>query len=461
MSRDKEKLQEIWREFLKETEKKVDPHIFENWIQPLDLESIKEDSAEISVPNQFFKSWIEANFLDLLKSGLKNLFAGEFTINFILQEKDIVPKTENQLKDEIISIKKAKKKEGSSDSFTPRVSLNPDFTFENFVVGPSNEFAKGIATLVSKTPGSSYNPLFIYGGVGLGKTHLMQAIGHEIQKQNPEFKVVYIPTENFMNEMIKSYIENNIIKFRKKYRNIDLLLMDDIHFLTEKEGLQEEFFHTFNSLKDLNKQIVLTSDRPPKKIPDLQERLVSRFSCGMVVDVQTPNLETRIAILKKKALKEDVSIPDDIINFIASRIKSNVRELEGALLKVIVYTTLNEKDLTLDVAKVILKDIIHQKESDEINIDIIQRTVAIYFDIRVADLKVKRRSKNIAVPRQIAMYLCRELTDSSLPEIGEFFGGRDHTTVLHAYNKILKLIESNDPIRYQIQNIINELKGQE
>ncbi len=462
MAKTVEKLTKIWESFIDEMEKKVDPHIFENWIGPLELYRFEEGKLEINVPNHFYKSWIEANFMDQITDVLTRLIPLDFTIVFRVIEKPVKPKTDTQVKNEIISIKKEGiKKKKTSSTFIPKSTLDNDYTFENFVVGPSNEFAKGMALYVTKNPGKSYNPLFIYGGVGLGKTHLMQGIGHEILKKQPDCKVLYLSAERFMNELIYSYGTDSIIKFRKKFRNIDLLLMDDIQFVTGKKGTQEEFFHTFNTLYERGQQIVLTSDRPPKKIPDLQERLVSRFASGIVVDIQAPNLETRIAILKKKAMHESISIPNDILNFIAKGFKSNVRELEGALTKVIAYTVINNKDLTLDNAKIILKDIIHQKDSSEITADLIQRTVATFFDIRVADFKAKKRTKSIALPRQIAMYLTRELTDASLPEIGELFGGRDHTTVIHAYKKIQGLIESNDPVRYQIQNILNELKGNE
>ncbi len=462
MTKTVEKLTKIWENFIDEMEKKVDPHIFENWIGPLELYRFEEGKLEINVPNHFYKSWIEANFMDQITDVLTRLIPLDFTIVFRVVEKPVKLKTETQVKNEIISIKKEGiKKKKTSSTFIPKSTLDNDYTFENFVVGPSNEFAKGMALYVTKNPGKSYNPLFIYGGVGLGKTHLMQGIGHEILKKQPDCKVLYLSAERFLNELIYSYGTDSIIKFRKKFRNIDLLLMDDIQFVTGKKGTQEEFFHTFNTLYERGQQIVLTSDRPPKKIPDLQERLVSRFASGIVVDIQAPNLETRIAILKKKAMHESISIPNDILNFIAKGFKSNVRELEGALTKVIAYTVINNKDLTLDNTKIILKDIIHQKDSSEITADLIQRTVATFFDIRVADFKAKKRTKSIALPRQIAMYLTRELTDASLPEIGELFGGRDHTTVIHAYKKIQGLIESNDPVRYQIQNILNELKGNE
>jgi chromosomal replication initiator protein len=332
-------------------------------------------------------------------------------------------------------------------------TLNPKYTFNSFVIGNSNRFAHAASLAVAEAPAKAYNPLFIYGGVGLGKTHLMHAIGHYILQNNPKSKVVYVSSEKFTNELINSIKDDKNVDFRNKYRNVDVLLIDDIQFIAGKERTQEEFFHTFNALYEADKQIILSSDRPPKEIPTLEDRLRSRFEWGLIADIQAPDFETRIAILKKKADVENLNIPNEVMVYIATKIKSNIRELEGALIRIVAYSSLTNKEISVDLAAEALKDIISNEQNKQVTIDLIQDIVANYFNLKVDELKSSRRTRNIAFPRQIAMYLSRKLTDMSLPKIGEEFGGRDHTTVIHAYEKISTNLKKDESLK----NVINDL----
>ena len=339
-------------------------------------------------------------------------------------------------------------------------SLNPKYTFESFVIGNSNSFAHAAALAIAENPAKDYNPFFMYGGVGLGKTHLMHAIGHKILQKHPQKRVLYTTSEKFTNELINSIKDGTSAAFRQKYRNIDVLLVDDVQFLANKERIQEEFFHTFNALKDANKQIILSSDRPPKEIKPLEDRLCSRFEGGLLADVQAPDLETRIAILKKKTLMDNLDVPLDVMTYIASHIDNNVRELEGALTRVVAYASFKHYPVTNELAVDVLKNTITKQETTVkqvdkvINIALIQETVAKYFKLTLADLNGKKRNRNIAFPRQIAMYLAREMTDASLPRIGGNFGGRDHTTVMHAHDKIKKQYQDNP----KTASVIDEIR---
>jgi chromosomal replication initiator protein len=338
--------------------------------------------------------------------------------------------------------------------------LNPRYTFENFVIGQGNRFSHAACLAVADSPGKSYNPLFIYGGVGLGKTHLMQAIAHHARKKPTQPNFLYISSEKFTNHLINAISTRTTAKFREKYRSVDVLLIDDIHFLGGKESTQEAFFHIFNDLYDMRKQIVMSSDRPPKDIPSLEQRLVSRFEWGLVTDIQPPDLETRIAILKQKSGAESVAVSDDILFFIAEKIKSNIRELEGALIRIVAYSSLMNKGVTLDLAKEILKDYLREGPM-KISIDTIQKKVADYFNIGLSDMRTKKRTKQIAYPRQIAMYLVRKLTDYSLSEIGDYFGGRDHTTILHAFKKIDGSIKKIEQVKALVERLILNIKSGE
>ena len=337
--------------------------------------------------------------------------------------------------------------------------LNPKYTFDTFVIGSGNRFAHAASLAVAEAPAKAYNPLFIYGGVGLGKTHLMHAIGHYVLEHNPSVKVVYLSSEKFTNEFINSIRDNRPDDFRNKYRNVDVLLIDDIQFLAGKESTQEEFFHTFNALHEENKQIVISSDRPPKEIPTLEDRLRSRFEWGLITDITPPDLETRIAILRKKAKAEGLDIPNEVMLYIANQIDTNIRELEGALIRVVAYSSLENKDITADLAAEALKSIIPSTKPKVITVHDIQKVVGEHYGVKLEDFAAKKRTKSIAFPRQIAMYLSRELTDLSLPKIGEEFGGRDHTTVIHAHDKISKMIQTDTQFQREIQELQEKLKA--
>ncbi|MDV9958632.1 chromosomal replication initiator protein DnaA, partial [Clostridioides difficile] len=338
-------------------------------------------------------------------------------------------------------------------------NLNPKYTFDTFVIGNSNRFAHAACVAVAESPAKAYNPLFLYGGVGLGKTHLMHAIGHHIVSQKKDSKVVYVSSEKFTNELINSIKDDKNEEFRNKYRNVDVLLIDDIQFIAGKERTQEEFFHTFNTLHEANKQIIISSDRPPKDIPTLEDRLRSRFEMGLITDIQAPDFETRIAILRKKAQLERIDVPNEVMSYIAKNIKSNIRELEGALTRVVAYSSLSNRVISFDLATEALKDIITTSKNEEINVLRIKEKVSSVFNLKMEDFNSKKRTRSIAYPRQIAMYLTRELTDLSLPKIGEEFGGRDHTTVIHAHDKVSKDIEESEEIKTKIDKIISDLKG--
>jgi len=335
--------------------------------------------------------------------------------------------------------------------------LNPKYKFDSFVIGNSNRFAHAACLAVAEAPAKAYNPLFIYGGVGLGKTHLMHAIGHYILQNNSKAKVVYVSSEKFTNELINSIKDDKNEEFRTKYRNIDVLLIDDVQFIGGKERTQEEFFHTFNALHENNKQIILSSDRPPKEIPTLEDRLRSRFEWGLIADIQAPDFETRIAILKKKADLETINIPNEVMVYIATKIKSNIRELEGALIRIVAFSSLTNREISIDLASEALKDIISNRQSRQVTIELIQDIVANYYNLRIEDFKSPRRTRNIAYPRQIAMYLSRKLTDMSLPKIGEEFGGRDHTTVIHGYEKISECLKKDDSLKNAIAEITKKI----
>lgn len=338
-------------------------------------------------------------------------------------------------------------------------TLNPRYTFDSFVVGPSNRFAQAASLAVAEDPAGAYNPLFLYGGVGLGKTHLMQAIAHYVREHHPRMLVVYVSSETFTNELINALAKRSMAEFRQKYRNVDVLLIDDIQFVAGKEQTQEEFFHTFNALYEAEKQIVISSDRPPKEIPTLEERLRSRFEWGLTTDLQPPDLETRVAILRKKAADEGITLPSDTYLYIANVIQSNIRELEGALIRVVAYASLQNLPLTPEVAEEALKDIVSASKSRVVTVDLIQSVVASHYGVNVADMKAKKRTRALAFPRQVAMYLTRELTDSSLPEIGDAFGGRDHSTVIHACEKIKEEAESNPQLSQTLRELMQKIQN--
>ncbi|MCM8775865.1 MAG: chromosomal replication initiator protein DnaA [Candidatus Omnitrophica bacterium] len=423
---------------------------FKTWFALVPCLAIDDSGIVLGVPDSYYGQWLKDHYHELITSAIKEAIGQQLRIEY-----RVVPSFKTFLhpsESKIDAVARAKVVSEISNN-----ELNDKYTFDNFVIGPGNRFAHAAAVAVTEAPARQYNPLFIYGPTGLGKTHLLQAIAHEIRKKQPNDRIRYISSEKFTNELITAIQTRTTQQFRNRYRTLDLLLIDDIHFIAEKESTQEEFFHTFNTLYDAHKQIIVTSDRPPKEIPGLEERLVSRFAWGLITDVQPPDFETRVAILKKKMEKETLVVPDEVTYFIAEKIKSNIRELEGALIRVLAYCTLTRTEPTLKTVQDVLKDSFREEEQ-KISIEKIQRIVAFYFNLKVSDLRAKRRSRSVATPRQIAMYLIRILTDHSLPEIGEYFGGRDHTTVLHAFNKINREILKDLKLKKTLDEIKDLLK---
>ncbi|AKO90688.1 chromosomal replication initiator protein DnaA [Priestia filamentosa] len=446
-----ENIHDLWDKALVEIQKKLSKPSFETWLKSTKAHSLQGSSLTITAPNDFARDWLEAHYGNLISETLYSLTGEELEIKFI------IPQHQSSSELDVVHPKERKKKADDVAEFSPSM-LNSKYTFETFVIGSGNRFAHAASLAVAEAPAKAYNPLFIYGGVGLGKTHLMHAIGHYVLEHNPSAKVVYLSSEKFTNEFINSIRDNKAVEFRNKYRSVDVLLIDDIQFLAGKEQTQEEFFHTFNTLHEESKQIVISSDRPPKEIPTLEDRLRSRFEWGLITDITPPDLETRIAILRKKAKADGLDIPNEVMLYIANQIDSNIRELEGALIRVVAYSSLINKDINADLAAEALKDIIPSSKPRVITIHDIQRVVGQHYNVKLEDFKAKKRTKSVAFPRQIAMYLSRELTDFSLPKIGEEFGGRDHTTVIHAHEKISKLLDSDAQLQKQVKEIQDMLQ---
>lgn len=447
-----EDLSTLWDKVLDSLRSELKKPTFEVWVRSARPVTLSGNSLIIQVPNEFAKEWLESKYSGLLKETIKNILGRDVSISFIVAASDDYVPTGFDDPDECTQDLHATE----DISHTP---LNPKYTFEGFVVGSSNRFAHAAALAVAQSPGKAYNPLFLYGGVGLGKTHLMHAIGHYVYEHYSDLKVVYVSSEKFTNEMINSIRDRTTDNFREKYRNVDVLLIDDIQFLQDKERTQEEFFHTFNALYESGKQIVISSDRPPKEIPTLEDRLRSRFEWGLTTDMQVPDFETRVAILKKKTTYEGFDVPNDVMVYIANQFHSNIRELEGALIRVVAYSSLTNEPMNVDLATKVLQDILPSQKSKRISIEAIQQIVAEYYNIKCEDMKAKKRTRAVAFPRQVAMYLSRELTDLSLPKIGEEFGGRDHTTVIHAYEKIQETLKDDPTLNRTIRRIIDKLQA--
>ncbi|MDK2919578.1 MAG: chromosomal replication initiator protein [Candidatus Petromonas sp.] len=440
-------LPEVWEKTLGLIKTELTEVSYNTWLKSLEPIIAKGKTIILGVPNDFNKGILETRYATLIANAIKQVTSQDFNIEFVVPGSDQFNKL-------------AQKDEVKENNLFEDPNLNPKYVFDTFVIGNSNRFAHAACLAVAESPAKAYNPLFIYGGVGLGKTHLMHAIGHYILGQNPSTRVVYVSSEKFTNELINSIKDDKNVEFRNKYRTVDVLLIDDIQFIAGKERTQEEFFHTFNALYEANKQLIISSDRPPKEIPTLEDRLRSRFEWGLITDIQPPDFETRIAILRKKAELEGIEISNDVLHFIAKKIKSNIRELEGALIRIAAYSSLTNKDVSVDLANEALKDIISSSKPKQITISYIKDVVSRHFNVKVENLDSKRRTRSITYPRQIAMYLCRELTDLSLPKIGEEFGGRDHTTVIHAYDKISQDIISNNEIKEKIEHIKKEIQGE-
>lgn len=437
-------LEQLWNNVLSQVENKISKPSFETWLKSTKLLSYSGNNVTIAAPNSFARDWLENHYVHLITGILTELTGEDLYIKFV------VPKDQDM--EDFIPVAKPEIKLNDSHDISPGM-LNPKYTFDTFVIGSGNRFAHAASLAVAEAPAKAYNPFFIYGGVGLGKTHLMHAIGHYVLEHNPNAKVVYLSSEKFTNEFINSIRDNKTIEFRNKYRNVDVLLIDDIQFLAGKESTQEEFFHTFNTLHEESKQIVISSDRPPKEIPTLEDRLRSRFEWGLITDIAPPDLETRIAILRKKAKADGLDIPNEVMLYIANQIDSNIRELEGALIRVVAYSSLVNQEISPELAATALKDIMPNSKQRTITILDIQNAVGEHYKIHLDDFKAKKRTQSIAFPRQVAMYLSRELTTFSLPKIGEEFGGRDHTTVIHAHEKISKMLKENENVKEAVKQI--------
>lgn len=443
-----EETDSLWRHLQERFRESLSKVSYDTWIQSANLVRVTDHSITIKVPTTLHKEYWQNHLTTKIVEHLYEYFGREISPIFVTADEQ-AQYDENKNGDAPAK---------SIDFIDFRTSaLNDKYTFDTFVIGKGNQMAHAAALVVSEEPGTIYNPLFFYGGVGLGKTHLMHAIGHQYLQINPEAKVKYVSSESFANDFINSIQNRTQEKFRQKYRNVDLLLVDDIQFFADKEGTQEEFFHTFNALYDERKQIVLTSDRLPNEIPKLQERLVSRFAWGLSVDITPPDLETRIAILRKKANAEGLEIPNDTLSYIAGQIDSNIRELEGALVRVQAYSAIQRSDITTSSAADALKSMIKTDKKQNVSIASVQQTVSKFYQVTVADLKGKKRVRSIVLPRQIAMYLSRELTNSSLPKIGKEFGGKDHTTVIHAHEKIEKQLEYDSDLKEELAQIKKNL----
>ena len=448
-------IDDLWEKTLQEIEKKISKPSFDTWLKSTKALSLQGDTIIVEAPNDFARDWLDGNYKELLMDIIYQLIGEHINLKFV------IPQMKNEEQELISTHNNYKNKSRQTNEIsTSKNMLNPKYTFDTFVIGSGNRFAHAASLAVAEAPAKAYNPLFLYGGVGLGKTHLMHAIGHYVLEHNPTANVVYVTCEKFTNEFINSIRDNRPEDFRNKYRNADILLIDDIQFLAGKESTQEEFFHTFNTLHSENKQIVISSDRPPEEIPTLEDRLRSRFEWGLITDITPPDLETRIAILRKKAKAEGLDIPNEVMIYIANQIDTNIRELEGALIRVVAYSSLENRDITSELAAEALKGIIPSSKPKVITVQKIQKVVSEQYGIKMDDFKAKKRTKNIAFPRQIAMYLSRELTDLSLPKIGEEFGGRDHTTVIHAHDKISKMMQTDKQFEREIKELEKMIRAE-
>ena len=439
----------VWQEALHFIQGKVPKQVYDTWFIPARLDRIENSTAHIGVPNKFFGDWLNQHYGPLLAEAVATARGGgNLSVTFVVFQKSLTRPLEPQAVPNATRV-------ASQSKARRGIQLNPKYTFKNFVVGAGNQFAHAACMAVAEQPGKTYNPLFIYGGVGLGKTHLLNAIGNHVAEET-DLRIAYLTTEQFTNEVINSIRYDKMMDLRKRYRHIDMLMIDDIQFLVGKERTQEEFFHTFNALYEGHKQIVLSSDRFPKDMPDIEERLRSRFEWGLIADLQPPDVETRIAILRKKSEDEGVKLPEDVIQFLSTTMKSNIRELEGSLVRLGAYASLTGQVITLDMAKNVLRDLIGDKKKI-VAMDDIQEAVCTQFHVKMTELKSRRRSKTLVHPRQIAMYLCRELTDASYPEIGRQFGGKDHTTIIHACRQVAKAKETDTALYTALETLKEQI----
>lgn len=440
----------LWSAVREKLQATLNEQTYNLWFAQLKLVGVSDSVVELEVPNEFTELWLKENYNGLLTDAISSVTGHVCQVRFRVADRQPEPPRERPH----AHVRSRQRESGREPE--PENNFNPNYTFDTFIVGSNNSMAHAAALAVAQSPGKSYNPLFLHGGVGLGKTHLLHAIGQHVLKHKPGLRVVYLTCEKFTNEFIDGIQNNQLAKFRKKYRQTDVLLIDDVQFLASKERIQEEFFHTFNSLHEARKQIVLTCDRPANEIQNLEQRLVSRFEWGLVADLQPPDMEVRLAILRKKAALMGADVPDEVLHFIASRIRSNIRRLEGALVRVASYASLNGKKPTVETAEALLRDLLHEESKPTITIELIQKRVAEHFDIRLSDMLSRRRPENIAFPRQIAMYLARRLTGRSLNAIGDAFGGRDHGTVLHA----CRLVQDRMAVDPKVRELVQYLESQ-
>ena len=432
------------REIQHRLKERVGLHNFETWIKPLQITELQDGAVTIEVPSALFRDWLNDNYLDTIQDEFSRHY--DTPVDITISVNPATRSVDTQAR----PTRKPQQPEPST--------LIPRYTFGNFVVGASNQFAHAACLAVANRPADHYNPLFIYGGVGLGKTHLVNAVGHRLLQRNPGQKVIYTTFESFMNQLIGSLRRDRMNEFKNHYRSIDVLILDDIQFIAGKERTQEEFFHTFNSLYESHKQIIITSDRFPKEIPNLEDRLRNRFEWGLTADIQPPDIETRIAILCKKAEAEEIDLPQDVANFLATNIWSNVRELEGSLTRLGAFASLTKVEITTDLAKEVLRHTLKDNEK-QVTVRNIQKAICEHFDVKISDLKSKRRTKNLALARQMAMYLCRKYTGTSFPAIGAEFGGRDHSTVIHASKSIEKKTVTDPSIKATVDRLVRQLKN--
>ncbi len=440
---------DTWAKALDTIESKVGTQTFELWFRPLKLVHLRDQQLTLEVPNRFFKEWIEDHYQGIIIETVEGFLKERIRLEFKVME----AKKEAALK------KIETKRESRRVKLANRgIFLNPKYTFENFVVGSSNQFARAAAMAVANSLGKAYNPLFIYGGVGLGKTHLMNAIGNFVIDKMRDVKLLYSPAEQFTNEFVYSMRNDKMDEFKKRYRNLDVFLIDDIHFIAGKSGTQEELFHTFNALYDTQKQIVFSSDRPPKDISPITERLRSRFGMGLIADIQMPDTETKLAILGKKSEMEGIHFPQDVALLLATKIKSNIRELESCMIRLGAHSSLSGRPITEEMAKEVLKDLIHEEER-ALSVESIQKTVCEYFGLKIQDIKAKKRTRDIAFPRQVAMYLSKTLTDASLSDVGKSFGGKDHSTVIHACKQVEIRRKNDEDFDRRLEYLIKKIRS--
>lgn len=439
----------LWEKSTNIIKEKISQQNFDTWIRPIKVTSLEGNQVHLSVPNKFFREWLMENYRPIITETLSSLAGVELIVNFMISGDGGGAAVQDPV------VEKTMPAARKTARIKTHASLNQHYNFDRFVVGASNQFAHAASVSVAEQPAKNYNPLFIYGGVGLGKTHLLNAIGLYALTLYPQMNVAYVSAEEFLNELVSSIRFDKMPKFREKYRNIDYLLIDDIQFIAGKGKTEEEFFHTFNTLHDSGKQIVVTSDKFPKDIPNLEGRLRSRFEWGLIADIQPPEIETRIAIIEKKALENKISLPKNVAHYIAVNAESNIRELEGFLIRVAAYSSLREREIDLELAKEVLKKIIRQSEKEDVTIDDIIKIVAMKTGLKISDVKSQKKNKNVVLARQISMYLSRKLTSASFPDIGDKIGGRDHSTVIYANNKLKRMLEAD----VKIKNLVIEIEN--